>query len=64
MAFYNLKDDIEEYDNLAGRLPEKTTAMKAQLDAILKARGAKNSLSRSQLPISASLSKKTINSIK
>lgn len=38
---YNLNDDIGESHDLAGRLPEKAAAMKARLDAMLRAQGAK-----------------------
>ncbi len=33
---YNLKDDIGEEENLVDTMPEKTSAMKAQLDAVLE----------------------------
>ena len=38
---YNLRNDIGESDNLAGRMPEKAAEMRAQLDAMLKEHGAK-----------------------
>lgn len=37
---YNLNEDIGESYDLAGRLPNKAAAMKARLDAMLRAQGA------------------------
>lgn len=38
---YKLNDDTGESHDLAGRLPENAAAMKAPLDAMLRARGAR-----------------------